>query len=163
MLTGLYSPRQIWEISTKEWGLRTKKTKRQGGSPPALSAIYKMFSNPFHAGVLPNEGRILPGKHPPMITLDQFDRVQELLGRPGRPRRKRHEFAFTGMIRCGECGFSVTAEHKTNRFGSHYTYYHCSKRKLDYQCRQSCVSLEGLERQIVSFLEAISLSDRFHH
>jgi DNA invertase Pin-like site-specific DNA recombinase len=163
MLTGLYSPRQIWEISTKEWGLRTKKTKRQGGSPPALSAIYKMFSNPFHAGVLPNEGRILPGKHPPMITLDQFDRVQELLGRPGRPRRKKHEFAFTGLIRCGECGCFVTAENQKNHYGTHYAYYRCTKKRSNQRCRQPYISVTDLEKQIVDFLEEITISDAFNN
>jgi hypothetical protein len=53
-----------------------------------------------------------------MITLDEFDRVQHLLGRPGRPRPKKQEFAFTGMIRCGECGLSITAENQINRHGN---------------------------------------------
>jgi hypothetical protein len=45
-----------------------------------------------------------------MATIDEFERVQQLLGRPARPRAKTREFAYTGMIRCGECGFTVTAE-----------------------------------------------------
>jgi hypothetical protein len=84
-----------------------------------------------------------------MVTLSEFERVQELLGRPGRPRRKRHEFPYTGLIRCGECGFMVTAEHKVNRFGSRYLYYHCSKRLPDYRCSQGAVTSYSLEEQIV--------------
>jgi len=53
-----------------------------------------------------------PGAHEPIVTKDEFDRVQELLGRPNRQPRQRHAFAFTGLIRCGECGASVTAENK---------------------------------------------------
>jgi hypothetical protein len=48
-----------------------------------------------------------------MITLEEFDRVQILLGSPGRAKPKRHEFAFTGLIRCGACGGSVTAQENT--------------------------------------------------
>src|SRR5712692_9787383 len=161
MLTGAYSPRRIWEIATQDWGLRTVKRKRMGGKPICLSAVYKMLTNPFYAGVLTWEGKTFPGKHPPMVTIDDFDRVQRLLGRPGRPRKIR-EFAYTGMIRCGECGLSVTAEEKTNRYGYHYTYYHCTKRRLARRCGQAYVSLQALEQQIAQFLERISIPQPFH-
>jgi site-specific DNA recombinase len=65
------------------------------------------------------------------------------------------------MIRCGECGFAVTAEVKTNRFGSRYTYYHCSKRRLDMRCGQKYVPLDELEHQIVDFLASVSLPEKF--
>lgn len=47
-----------------------------------------------------------------MITEEEFDRVQKLLGRKGRPRPKRHRFAFTGLMNCGTCGAMITAEEK---------------------------------------------------
>jgi hypothetical protein len=47
-----------------------------------------------------------------MITLEEFDRVQFLMGKKGKPRPKKHTFAFTGFIRCGECGCLYTAETK---------------------------------------------------
>ena len=162
MLTGASSTRGIWEVATKEWGLRTVKRKRIGGRPISLSAVYKIFTNLFYAGVLQREGKTYPGKHQPMVTIDQFDRVQELLGRPGRPRAKDRVFAYTGMIRCGECGFAVTAEEKINRYGYRYTYYHCSKRRPDYHCRQRYVTDLNIERQIVTFLEKVTLPDKIH-
>lgn len=160
MLTGAYTPRRIWEIATGDWGLRTVRRKRIGGKPPSLSSWYYMLTNPFYAGILELDGRTFPGKHPPMITLDEFDRVQALLRRPARPRQIR-TFAYTGMIRCGECGFSITAEDKTNRYGYRYTYYHCSKRRVDRRCRQPYVSLGDLEHQILEFLGEISLPEQF--
>ncbi len=163
MLTGTYSPRRIWEIATKDWGFRNLKRKRSGGASPALSAIYKMFTNPFYAGVIEWEGRTHPGKQTPVVTLDEFERVQELLGRPGRPRYQKHQFPFTGMIHCGECGMFVTAEHRRNRYGYPYTYYHCTKRRPDYRCRQPYLSESELERQIVEFLRAITVPDAIHN
>jgi site-specific DNA recombinase len=162
MLTGAYTPRQIWRIARDEFGLRTIKRKRIGGNPLSLSAVYTVLTSLFYAGFIRYQGNLYPGKHPPMVTLAEFDRIQELLGRPGRPRRKHHEFPFTGMIRCGECGLSVTAESKRNRYGSHYTYYHCSKRRNDYKCKQPVISAERLEEQIAAFLNAIELSDSLH-
>jgi hypothetical protein len=132
-----------------------------GGKPICLSAVYKLLTNSFYAGVLAGEGKTFPGKHPPMVTIDDFDRVQQLLGRPGRPRKIR-AFAYTGMIRCGECGLSITAEEKKNRYGYDYTYYHCTKRRLARRCGQLYVSLHVLEQQILQFLEEISIPERFH-
>ncbi len=162
MLTGAYTPRRIWEIATREWGFRTRRRKRIGGGPPTLSLIYDMFTKPFYAGIIEWEGKTFAGKHQQMITLDEFERVQEILGLRSRPRRQKHEFAFTGLIRCGECGRCVTAEHRRNRQGHLYTYYHCTKRRLDYWCLQPYVRLDDLEDQIVRFLEEITLPDRFH-
>jgi DNA invertase Pin-like site-specific DNA recombinase len=163
MLTEGTNPRHIYEVAKSEWGLTTRTRKRIGGSPFTLSAVYKILKNPFYAGVIEWEGKTYPGKHEAMITLSEFERVQELLRRPGRPRRKIHEFPYTGMIRCGECGFAVTAEHKTNRFGSHYTYYHCSWRRLDYKCRQRSLSEKQLEAQMAQFVEETTLPEKFHH
>lgn len=162
MLTGASSPRAIWRLATERWGLRTKQRKRRGGSPISLSATYRILTNPFYAGVIAWQDKIHPGKHPPMVKLDEFERVQELLGRPGRPRPKKHTFAFTGMIRCGECGHMVTAEHKINRYGSHYTYYHCVKHAWGRPCRQLCTSEQNIEHQILRFLEEITPPESIH-
>jgi len=162
MLTGVYSPRQLWRMAKDDWGLRTLKRKRIGGAPLCLSAIYRILTNPFYAGLIEWQGKSYVGKHEPMVSFDEFDRVQNLLGRPGRSRPRQHEFAYTGLIRCGECGFSVTAEHKTNRYGSQYIYYHCSKRRMDYACQQPCVSAESLEEQLFDFIQAVGIPRKFH-
>jgi DNA invertase Pin-like site-specific DNA recombinase len=156
------TPRRIWEMAQDEWGLRTRTHKRIGGAPFTKSAIYKIFKSPFYAGVIEWEGKTHPGKHEPMVTLSEFERAQEILGRPGRPRRKTYEFPYTGLIRCGACGFAVVAEHKTNRFGSHYTYYHCSWRRLDYRCTERSVQADDLDRQTARFLEEITIPEKFH-
>jgi hypothetical protein len=162
MLTGAYSPSQIRKTAVHEWGLRTRKRKRSGGNAPSLSAVYRIFYTPFYAGIIEWEGRTHIGKHVPLVTLDEFERVQELLGRPGRPRNQRHEFALTGLIRCGECGKMVTAEHKVNRFGSHYSYYHCTKKRIDYRCGQPVIPEKDLEQQVIDFLEGITPPERLH-
>ncbi|MBU1878080.1 MAG: hypothetical protein KJ734_03930, partial [Chloroflexi bacterium] len=46
-----------------------------------------------------------------VITEDEYDRIQFLLGRKGRPRPKSHIFDFTGMLKC-VCGCAITAEEK---------------------------------------------------
>jgi len=153
MLTGRYTPPRILEIANS-WGLRTPKTKRTGGKELSRSNIYHLFTNIFYAGIFEYHGSEHEGKHEPMITLEEYERVQFLLGRKGRPRYKKHKFAFTGLIQCGECGCFYTAETKTKHIKStgeirKYTYYHCTRKSKKIKCSQKkVIREENLEKQI---------------
>src|SRR6185503_17562953 len=122
-----------------------RRHKVRGDKPPTLTAMYRILTSPFYAGVIVSRGDTFPGKQERMVTLDEFYHVQKLLGRPHPKKVQQKEFPFTGLIVCGECGFAVTAEDKKNRFGSEYTYYHCTKRRPDYRCRQPYVPRSLLE------------------
>lgn len=167
MLTGAHSPHRILEFATHELGFRTPMRKRIGGKPLARSAIYKLFTNPFYYGWFEYREQMYKGKHEPMITEPEFWHVQKLLARRGRPRPKeKKDFAYTGMIRCGECGAMVTAEerwkrNKTNAGTHHYVYYHCTKRKTGVACAQPYIEVADLERQIDAFLGTITIGEEF--
>lgn len=152
MLTGIHTPKQIALIARDEWGFRTPKKKRIGGTPLAMSSVYKILTNPFYAGLILWKEQTYPGKHEPVVSIEEFDRVQMLLGRPGRPRSQKHHFTFTGMVRCGECGLMVTAEEKINRYGRRYVYYHCTKRRLGPKCAQPYLEERAFESQVARFL-----------
>lgn len=163
MLAGTHTPRDIYVLARDDWGLRTPQRRRSGGKPVSLSTVYRILTNPFYAGVLVWGGQWHPGMHEPVVSLDEFDAVQRRLGRPHTPRPKRKAFPFTGLIRCGACGLSVTAEEQTNRHGTTYTYYHCTKRNLSGpRCREPYVRKEDLEAQLLAFLERVTISERQH-
>lgn len=153
-------PRAIWEKSRDEWGLRTRQRPRSGGKPLALSAVYRLFANPFYSGIINWNGDTYPGRHMPMVTREEFDQAQGMLTHRGRPRPQKHAFAYTGMIHCAECGCLVTAEEQVNRFGSHYIYYRCTKKRRDHRCSQPYVRAEDLEAQIRRFLAEIQIPPR---
>ncbi len=157
LLSGAYSAEQIC-TSAEQWGLRTPLRTKLGGRPFALSTVYKIFYNPFYAGIIEWNGAWHPGNHAPMITLAEHERVRAILGRPGRPQAKKNYFAYAGLIRCGSCNFSVVGENKANRFGSTYTYYHCSWRARP-KCHERTVELKNMEAQICTFLSELSLPD----
>src|SRR5208337_2048032 len=154
LLEGI-SPSRILKIANEQWGFRTRTHKKCGGKPLCLSNLYKIFGNPFYYGLMERKEGTFIGKHEPMITEGEFWKAQEILCQRGRPRPKRHSFAFTGLIRCAECGGMITAEEKTNRYGYHYIYYRCTKKKRNSICRQRYVNAEDLEAQIAAFLERI--------
>lgn len=167
MLTGTYSPPRILKIATEEWGLRTVERRKIGGSPLSYSGVYRMFTNPFYYGAFEYGGELYAGSHAAMVTEGEFWKVQELLGRSGRPRPKSNlSFAFTGLLRCGECGCQITAEQKTKPIKATgelrtYVYYHCTKKKRHLRCSQASVELRELESQICRGLMPLAIGDDF--
>ena len=167
MLTGNYTVPQILNIANNEWGFRSKKYKRSGNNPISRSGLYRLFTNPFYAGIIDYGGNQYEGAHEPVITLDEFDRVQMLLGRKGKPRPKKHFFAFTGSIKCKVCGCSYTAETKEKLLKStkkieKYTYYHCTRRSIKIKCDQrQSIRKDDLELQIEEELEKYTILPEF--
>lgn len=166
MLTGSYTPPKILDIANKEWGFLTRKTKRMGGTPLARSSVYKIFTNIFYTGIIESNGVQYKGQHEKMITLDEYDRVQILLGRKGKPRPKVHEFAFTGSIRCGVCGCLYTAETKKKLLSTgeirEYTYYHCTRKSTKINCNQrKNIKEEDLESHIEEEIEKYTIMPEF--
>lgn len=166
MLTGNYTPPKILEIANNEWGFRTRKFKRMGGCPLSRSGIYAIFTNLFYAKIIVVNDVQYEGSHERMITLEEYDRVQMLLGRDGKPRPKSHDFAFTGSIRCGVCGCLYTAETKQKLLKSGeihtHTYYHCTRKTTKIKCNQrKNIPLEKLEVAIEKEIEKYTILPEF--
>ncbi len=165
MATGCYTPRMLYHKAKDEFGLRTVKRKRSGDRPVSLSSIYTMLKNPFYMGQILWHGKLYLGKHPAMITANEFDVVQTILSkteRKTRPKTPKRQFAYTGLMVCGECGCTITAEQKTKPCGRSYVYYHCTHRRMDYSCKQKSIKVEQLEQQFLNFLARIQISPSFY-
>ena len=168
MLTGRYSPSQIQRIANNEYGFRTLKFRKEGGDKLGLSTIYKLLTNPFYAGLFSyGEHKFVQGKHQSMVTIEEYDRVQKLLGKKGHPGPKVRQFALTGLMKCGVCGGAITAEvktkinKKTNKI-KEYVYYHCTRRIKGVKCNQRIViSLDNLEAQFETEINKVTILPEF--
>lgn len=193
MLTGTYTVMQILRLLNEDWGYRTIKHKRIGGKPMTRSHIYKLFTDTFYYGEFEypvGSGVWHQGKHKPMITKQEFDRVQRLLGRNNRPLHKSHSHDYAGLLRCGGCGGSISPDEKYQticsnckyKFASlnqkscpkcstlieemknptllHYIYYRCGKRK-DPSCAQTGLEAKKLENEFDTLLAKLQISERF--
>ena len=162
MLTGSYTVPQIQKMAHKKLGLTMPS-----GRPISKTATYYLFTNPFYYGSFEyprKSGNWYKGIHKPMITEEEYDKIQIILGRKGKPRPRSHAFAFTGMIRCGECGGMITAEEKTKRQKNgnvhNYIYYHCGKKK-NPNCAQKCIEKKELNKQIRAKINKITIDPEF--
>ncbi|MBU1864270.1 MAG: recombinase family protein [Candidatus Omnitrophica bacterium] len=165
MLSGVYTAPQVMEKFNAQYGIRTLKRGKEGGKLLTRSKIYWILNNPFYYGAILYKGEIFQGKHKPMVSVDEFEGVQKILGSEGRPRAQVRKFAYTGMVRCGECGGMITAEKKAKPAKSggvlEYTYYHCTKRKVGIKCGQAGIREKELEKQISKKLADITIDEDF--
>ncbi len=194
-LTGNYSVSKIRDIASNEWFLRTLPRRKIGGKALSMSHMYNIFSDTFYYGYFPwrnpetDEVSLYKGLHQPMITEKEYIRAQVLLGKKGKIQPQTREFAFTGLMRCGECDSAITAEQKnqiictackhkfayenktTCKCGTdisemikptilNYTYYHCTKRK-NRACSQKGVRVEDLEAQFNTILSEMTIDEDY--
>jgi site-specific DNA recombinase len=167
ILSERYNVSDIEKIADKEWGFVTRKTKRMGGVKLTKARLYEMFSSPFYKGVYIKDGVEYQMNHNPIVTPEEWERVQYIIGRKKKPRSKAHSFAFRGPIFCGECGCLITAEEKTKeiiRTGQvkKYTYYHCTRRRKGVNCSQHrSIREDNLEAQILDWLGKVKINPKF--
>lgn len=174
----------------EDYGYRSARTRKQGGKPMSISNFYKILKDEFYCGWISYEDIRLRGKHKPMLSEFEFDRIQQILGDKGKPRVTRLDLPYKGILKCGECGCAICPDEKVqcicseckSKFSSkntktcincntpiskmespthlHYLYYRCTKRKQDIKCSQKTVKVDKLEKQLKNHLGSIKLSPR---
>lgn len=130
--------------------------KTRSGQPYARSSISRMLENPVYMGIVRWSGEDYPGIHEPIVSPELFHEVQRVMH--GRTTRSgftvAHEFAYRGLLTCGFCGCSITAEIKKGK----YIYYRCTGMR-DKSCPgKQTVREEVLTDQFASLLDGLVLS-----
>jgi DNA invertase Pin-like site-specific DNA recombinase len=152
-----------WSVSralrtlNEEWGYRTRPSSKRGDGPLSKAAAYRLLGNVFYTGYFLVKGVTYKGNHAPMITPEEFNQVQEFIQRDLRPRYRKHDFLFTGLIRCANCGCQVTASISQGKAKKRtWTYYHCANGKRI--CTKRGMEERELESQINALLQRITIS-----
>ena len=123
--TRMYSFKKLGEEFYIE-GFRHPKT---GEKYPARK-LEHILHNKFYIGKFDWAGIEYEGIHTPIIDTKLFYRVQDMFKSVDKSKKHDIEFAYTGLIKCAECGCYYTAEFKQGKSKKgHYTYYHCSNSK----------------------------------
>ena len=180
LLTGQYSPPRILQIATDEWGLR-----HRNGNKLSRSRVYDLFRSIFYTGKYSYVGEIHQGKHTPMITLDEYNKAQGILGVRGFQGVYKRIFAFKGFLQC-DCGGSVTAyerfrkictkcHHKYNAMtntrcpkcstiapekSTYFCYYPCIN-STKHKCKQPAIRSDELEKQLDEIVSHATIPQEF--
>lgn len=145
--TGLYSMQEIRK-KTIEWNL---KNKTKSDTYLSVSQIEKILKNPFYYGVARYKGKVYKHIYPRLIDKELFEKCDDV--RNGRHRNRSNttktEFIFKGMIKCKNCGCTVTPELKKGK----YVYLRPNSKK-GCTCKQinETVALEEVEKVLNSMV-----------
>ena len=149
----------------RERGIRNVRTKWEKQDPENgrymwdFSVIKDILMNPVYAGAIasqkkdyrfkigtigekkPQDWIVVEQRHEPLIDRKSFAIVQDKLKSRQRPRQNGETSLFAGLIKCGECGKSLTirtthAKHPQQIYACK-TYgafgkTHCSQHRVEY-------------------------------
>ncbi len=151
-VTGTYSLESLSERLSL-WGVVSGS-----GRPLANCTIHRILTNQLYIGIIIQNGEAYEASQPPIVPKDLFDKAQTVLKRRSRPnnRRKRHNFPFVGLFRCGECGGGITAQF-TKGHGGLYRYYHCTKKFG--KCSQGYIQESKLLEQLRARVRMMQIPD----
>lgn len=124
----------------------------------------RSFAKGIKEHTVPEENwKVVEGTHEPLITVDTFERVQELLEESSREAKNHASYAegdvpnlFRGLIRCADCGGAMRMGkfRKPKKGGAdeyhYYGVYECSRHKLiyDYSCPQKSIRKDILDTAV---------------
>lgn len=161
VITGNYTVEESLAVVTK-LGLTGKN-----GKPISRSAAYALLRNIFYTGNFTYGGTTYPGNHKPMITMAEWVKIQQLLDKKGKKGAytvdAEKEKEFQGMLKCGECGATITmskhTKHYKNGTSQTFWYYQCTK-KLG-ACKQRYMASDLFEPQVKEYILSLELNPNF--
>ncbi len=150
MGTGTKSLKEMSQIMT-EWGIKI-----------STQSVHGILKNKFYMGYMTSKTypEVVKGQHIPMITEEQFYKVQAILSGRNKnnilaPRKSRDntDFPLRRILRCGKCGTPFTGAWSKGRSGR-YGYYFCRIR-----CVPSSASLTDVDTNVTNNLKKLSPSE----
>ena len=139
--------------------------KSKGNKSLTLSNVYVILQNAFYYGEFEfpeKSGNWYKGRHQALITRELFDRVQDQLKRDRIVRSEIKEFAFTKLLKCGDCGSGVSADEKYKKLKdgtvARYVYYGCTRAR-DLHCKGGYIREEELIEQLSKIMDQIDINE----
>lgn len=113
----------------------------------SLNGISRLLNNPFYYGVirLKSTGEHFEGKHEPLITKWQYERVQEILTGRCPKRGTTHNYTYRRLFSCGLCGRKLIGETQKG-----HIYYRCHTKHCQTKCLREEVMHESLSNSLSS-------------
>lgn len=95
--------------------------------------------------------------HEPLISEEEFDRVQQLfVDRHRSGKRATSDFAFSGILSCGRCGHPMVGASRMQK-NHRYKFYRCSNRVNYNACDMPIIPERSINEE---FLKQLSYSKK---
>lgn len=163
-LTGNYTVPEVYRM-LEEWGYTNPDTNKMIG----LGALHHILEDKFYAGYICNyeTKELVRGQWEPMITMAEYERIQEIKGRYVREHGKKprvsvhsRRFELRGVMRCATCQCSIIPEMQRKRLANggytEHVYYRCTHKSKNRPC-----SLWGGITQEEAYAQIDALLDKY--
>lgn len=152
--TGQYSVADLSRVAD-ELGLRTRN-----GNKVAKSGMHDLLKRTTYFGLFKHGGQMHEGSYEPIVSKELFDRSLAQLVKKQKPHKDRWSHHFKGLLYCGECGCSITAETKKKHYrgtdrDAFYTYYRCTHRRGG--CSQKPVTSQEMDQLLGDLLNDVCI------
>lgn len=135
-------------------------SERYGGWS-SHTLIRNVLKNTVYIGKIRFNGKEYSGEHSPIISEDQFSKVQCLLSercaenKPAEKTPFRAGYLLSGLLFCGSCGARYHADHG---FYKCYSRTHSDKRRvIDPHCKNPNQRIEVLDRLVCEEIKLAAL------
>jgi hypothetical protein len=132
-----------------ELGLRTLK-----GNKLSKSGVENILKDSFYCGIaMSKKYGNYAHRYPKLITRELFDKCQQVRSKRNINPHKTlsRDFIFKGLLKCQNCGCSMSAETKRKPSGLTFTYYSCTNAKGI--CKRVYVPEKDLLKPVYEVLE----------
>ncbi len=154
------------------WRTRKRTLVRKDGSTREVGdkrfigyRVQAMIANPIYKGMVLKDGKEYPSEHPAIVSSQLWRQANDAL----KPRERegpiflhqdRHVHLLKGLLRCGDCGTSLTPKPagKKDPDGNPYLYYTCnnvSKEGGQAQCSVRNIPVRPFEDLIIRYIGEI--------
>ncbi|MFH1564294.1 MAG: recombinase family protein [bacterium] len=146
--------------------LKERNVKNKNGKIFSKTTIANILRNVVYAGKVKYNNELYQGQHKAIVDEEIFDIAQKIHKNKMKKFRVYKNFLFGGLIKCDDCGSSMTScftNKRTNNKLTRYYYYRCtSTLQKDWQsCSVKQVSAERLENFCMENLERISVDQDY--
>jgi site-specific DNA recombinase len=126
------------------------------GNLLSKSTLFDLIKNRVYAGEFFHGGSFHIGSYEPLVTMDAWDAAQLGMGfkrASVRATMPPGAFPYKGIMRCGLCDCSITAEAKTKKLSNGatktYIYYRCTRKNPHFvACNEPPITEEDLGNQL---------------
>ncbi len=99
-----------------------KRIRSEFGIVINRSYLHTILRNTFYIGYFVWGGKTYKGTHETFISPALFESVQSILKNHNKPKYRKNDIAFRGLLTCAHDACRVTAEFKKGK----YVYYRCT-------------------------------------
>lgn len=100
---------------------------------------------------------IVENTHEPIVSKEEFEKIQNILkSRSKFTRGKEKKYLFTGILKCRECGHTISISERTSKNNEHYTQCNLYRKKGKYGlCTQHRMNYTLLEKDLIYIIRNI--------